>query len=172
MKPNTHFVNVIGSARVGRIVMSAAVQHLTPVTLELGGKCPAVVDSITLSSWDMEVCKFILASSHCNERELDKYWWRISQVHSVYQVDYILLILINKVACPCNQKVAVKRIIVGKYGTCAGQACIAIDYLLVENGQCSKLVLTLNFLSILVHWSVFLLIYLRVCADILSGFFF
>lgn len=38
-----------------------------------------------------------------------------------------------------------KRIIVGKYGTCAGQACIAIDYLLVENGQCSKLVLTLNF---------------------------
>ena len=45
---------VIGSARVGRIVMSAAAQHLTPVTLELGGKCPAVVDS--LSSWfDREV---------------------------------------------------------------------------------------------------------------------
>ena len=45
---------VIGSARVGRIVMSAAVQHLTPVTLELGGKCPAVVDSLS-SRFDREV---------------------------------------------------------------------------------------------------------------------
>ena len=35
----------IGSARVGRIVMAAAAKHLTPVILELGGKCPAVVDS-------------------------------------------------------------------------------------------------------------------------------
>ncbi|XP_057495150.1 aldehyde dehydrogenase family 3 member H1-like [Actinidia eriantha] len=34
-----------GSGRVGRIIMSAAARHLTPVILELGGKCPAVVDS-------------------------------------------------------------------------------------------------------------------------------
>ncbi len=33
-----------GSARVGRIVMRAAAEHLTPVTLELGGKSPAYVD--------------------------------------------------------------------------------------------------------------------------------
>ncbi|KAF7130333.1 hypothetical protein RHSIM_Rhsim10G0128400 [Rhododendron simsii] len=33
-----------GSGRIGRIVMSAAAKHLTPVILELGGKCPAVVD--------------------------------------------------------------------------------------------------------------------------------
>ena len=32
-----------GSTAVGRRVMAAAAQHLTPVTLELGGKCPAVV---------------------------------------------------------------------------------------------------------------------------------
>lgn len=32
-----------GGARVGRLVMQAAARHLTPVTLELGGKCPAVV---------------------------------------------------------------------------------------------------------------------------------
>jgi aldehyde dehydrogenase (NAD+) len=32
-----------GSGRVGRIVMSAAARHLTPVTLELGGKSPCVV---------------------------------------------------------------------------------------------------------------------------------
>lgn len=32
-----------GSPRVGRVVMAAAARHLTPVTLELGGKCPAIV---------------------------------------------------------------------------------------------------------------------------------
>lgn len=33
-----------GGGRVGRIVMEAAAKHLTPVTLELGGKSPAIVD--------------------------------------------------------------------------------------------------------------------------------
>ena len=33
-----------GNGRVGRIVMAAAAKHLTPVTLELGGKSPCVVD--------------------------------------------------------------------------------------------------------------------------------
>ena len=32
-----------GSTRVGRVVLAAAAKHLTPVTLELGGKCPAIV---------------------------------------------------------------------------------------------------------------------------------
>jgi aldehyde dehydrogenase (NAD+) len=32
-----------GGERVGRLVMTAAARHLTPVTLELGGKSPAVV---------------------------------------------------------------------------------------------------------------------------------
>ena len=33
-----------GSPRVGRIVMEKASRHLTPVTLELGGKSPAIID--------------------------------------------------------------------------------------------------------------------------------
>ena len=33
-----------GNGTVGRIVMEAAAKHLTPVTLELGGKSPAIVD--------------------------------------------------------------------------------------------------------------------------------
>ncbi|GFH36037.1 aldehyde dehydrogenase family protein [Streptomyces pacificus] len=33
-----------GNGKVGRIVMTAAARHLTPVTLELGGKSPAVVE--------------------------------------------------------------------------------------------------------------------------------
>jgi coniferyl-aldehyde dehydrogenase len=32
-----------GSTAVGRLVMAAAANNLTPVTLELGGKCPAVI---------------------------------------------------------------------------------------------------------------------------------
>ncbi|KDP32847.1 hypothetical protein JCGZ_12139 [Jatropha curcas] len=33
-----------GNGRVGRFVMAAAAKHLTPVHLELGGKCPVIVD--------------------------------------------------------------------------------------------------------------------------------
>lgn len=33
-----------GSPGVGKIVMTAAAKHLTPVTLELGGKSPCYVD--------------------------------------------------------------------------------------------------------------------------------
>lgn len=33
-----------GGGRVGKIVMSAAAEHLTPVTLELGGKNPCIID--------------------------------------------------------------------------------------------------------------------------------
>ncbi|KAL2467748.1 Aldehyde dehydrogenase [Forsythia ovata] len=34
-----------GSCEVGRIILAAAAKHLTPVILELGGKCPVVVDT-------------------------------------------------------------------------------------------------------------------------------
>ncbi|WZZ63616.1 hypothetical protein YC2023_074986 [Brassica napus] len=36
-----------GSSRIGRIIMTAAAKHLTPVSLELGGKSPVVIDSDT-----------------------------------------------------------------------------------------------------------------------------
>jgi len=38
------YVFYTGNGRVGRVVMEAAAQHLTPVTLELGGKSPVIVD--------------------------------------------------------------------------------------------------------------------------------
>lgn len=43
-----------GSPTVGRLVMAAAAVNLTPVTLELGGKCPAIVhsDSVTAETVD------------------------------------------------------------------------------------------------------------------------
>jgi aldehyde dehydrogenase (NAD+) len=36
-----------GSPAVGRVVMAGAARHLASVTLELGGKCPAIVDGTT-----------------------------------------------------------------------------------------------------------------------------
>lgn len=38
------YIFFTGSVRVGKIVMEAAAKHLTPVTLELGGKSPVIVD--------------------------------------------------------------------------------------------------------------------------------
>ncbi|MGH6611738.1 MAG: aldehyde dehydrogenase family protein, partial [Burkholderiaceae bacterium] len=34
-----------GSTQVGKLVMAAAAKHLTPLTLELGGKSPAIIDA-------------------------------------------------------------------------------------------------------------------------------
>ncbi|CAI9106440.1 OLC1v1005595C2 [Oldenlandia corymbosa var. corymbosa] len=78
-----------GSAKVGRIVMSAAVKHLTPVVLELGGKCPTIVDSFS-SSRDKEI--------------------------------------------------ALNRILSAKFGACAGQACIGVDYIITEKKYAATLV--------------------------------
>ena len=57
-----------GGGNVGRIVMSAAAKNLTPVTLELGGKCPCVV----LPDADLDVAarrivwgKFLNAGQTC-----------------------------------------------------------------------------------------------------------
>lgn len=38
------YIFFTGSTRVGKIIMQAAARHLTPMTLELGGKCPCLVD--------------------------------------------------------------------------------------------------------------------------------
>ena len=39
------YIFFTGSPRIGRKIMAAAAQHLTPVTLELGGKSPCIVDA-------------------------------------------------------------------------------------------------------------------------------
>lgn len=41
------YIFFTGSSEVGKIVMAAAAKHLTPVTLELGGKSPCIVDADT-----------------------------------------------------------------------------------------------------------------------------
>ncbi len=57
-----------GSTTVGRLVMQAAAQSLTPVTLELGGKSPCIVDRsvpIELAAKRIAWGKFINAGQTC-----------------------------------------------------------------------------------------------------------
>ena len=57
-----------GSTRVGRLVMAAATKHLTPVTLELGGKCPAIVcadAAVELAARRIAWGKFLNAGQTC-----------------------------------------------------------------------------------------------------------
>jgi coniferyl-aldehyde dehydrogenase len=53
--PFDHLV-FTGSTNIGRHVMRAAAEHLTPVTLELGGKCPAVISGSTDLKKSLEKC--------------------------------------------------------------------------------------------------------------------
>lgn len=45
LKHKFDYIFYTGSGRVGQIVYEAATKHLTPVTLELGGKSPVYVDN-------------------------------------------------------------------------------------------------------------------------------
>jgi aldehyde dehydrogenase (NAD+) len=57
-----------GNGTVGRIVMEAAARHLTPVTLELGGKCPTIVDAdadIPVAARRIAWGKFLNAGQTC-----------------------------------------------------------------------------------------------------------
>jgi len=47
LKEKFDYIFFTGSTRVGQIVYEAAAKHLTPVTLELGGKCPCIIDENT-----------------------------------------------------------------------------------------------------------------------------
>ena len=50
-----------GSPKVGRVVMGAAARHLASVTLELGGKCPVVLDETT----DLAAAAATIAAARC-----------------------------------------------------------------------------------------------------------
>lgn len=57
-----------GSPQVGKIVMKAAAEHLTPVTLELGGKSPCIVDdtaNIAVAARKLAFGKFFNGGQTC-----------------------------------------------------------------------------------------------------------
>ena len=62
------YIFFTGSPQVGKIVYESAAKHLTPVTLELGGKNPCIVDdtaSIALSAKRIVWGKFLNAGQTC-----------------------------------------------------------------------------------------------------------
>lgn len=62
------YIFFTGSVNVGRLVMEKASRHLTPVTLELGGKSPAIVDEtadLDLAAKRLVFGKFINAGQTC-----------------------------------------------------------------------------------------------------------
>jgi aldehyde dehydrogenase (NAD+) len=62
------YIFFTGSPRVGRIVMAAASKNLTPVTLELGGKSPAIVGhsaDVDLAAKRIMWCKLFNAGQIC-----------------------------------------------------------------------------------------------------------
>ncbi|MCM4164741.1 MULTISPECIES: aldehyde dehydrogenase [unclassified Arenibacter] len=68
LKEKWDYIFFTGSTRVGQIVYEAAAKHLTPVTLELGGKNPTIVDktaSINLAAKRIAWGKFLNAGQTC-----------------------------------------------------------------------------------------------------------
>jgi len=64
----TDYILFTGSTQVGRIVMTAAAKHLTPVTLELGGKSPCIVSGdadLKLAAKRIAFGKFTNAGQTC-----------------------------------------------------------------------------------------------------------
>ncbi|GAA5523145.1 aldehyde dehydrogenase [Aliifodinibius salicampi] len=84
------YIFFTGSTRVGKIIMKAAAEQLTPVTLELGGKSPAIVDyaaDLELAAKRISWGKFINAGQTCvspdyvyvHESQLDTFCSLIKQ---------------------------------------------------------------------------------------------
>lgn len=68
LKQQFNYIFFTGSSNVGKIVMKAASEHLTPVTLELGGKSPVIVDKdadIKLAAKRIVWGKFTNAGQTC-----------------------------------------------------------------------------------------------------------
>jgi aldehyde dehydrogenase (NAD+) len=62
------YIFFTGSVSVGRVVMEAASKHLTPLSLELGGKSPVIVDetaNIPLTARRLAFGKFVNAGQTC-----------------------------------------------------------------------------------------------------------
>lgn len=98
-----------GNGRVGRIVMAAAAKHLTPVTLELGGKSPTYVDD----SEDLEAVaarlawgKFINAGQTCVAPD-----YVLAQAHIAHELAYQLKLALERLYGDVSSNTQFGRII-------------------------------------------------------------
>lgn len=70
-----------GNCMVGKLIMEAAAKHLTPVTLELGGKSPCYIDK----SSDLSVaCRYVCSNRLFNTKS--KIFKNLSALYHYYGV--------------------------------------------------------------------------------------
>ncbi|KAG0304966.1 aldehyde dehydrogenase 3, member A2, partial [Dissophora globulifera] len=93
-----------GNTPVGKIVMEAASKHLTPVTLELGGKCPALITEHT----DIALAAQRIA-----------YWKTANAGQVCISVDYVL--------CPKHLQDDLIKNVIGAWGVLFGNDFRASD---------------------------------------------
>merc|ERR1711879_325964 len=63
-----NYIFFTGSTAVGRIVMEKASKHLTPISLELGGKSPAIIEktaNLKISAKRLAFGKFLNSGQTC-----------------------------------------------------------------------------------------------------------
>jgi len=68
LKQKFDYIFFTGSTAVGKIIMKAAAEYLTPVTLELGGKCPCLIEesaNIDIAAKRVAWGKFLNAGQTC-----------------------------------------------------------------------------------------------------------
>ncbi|KAI0308256.1 Aldedh-domain-containing protein [Multifurca ochricompacta] len=85
--PKIKHITFIGSERVGREVAIAATQHLTPVTLELGGKDPAIVlPGTDIEQWSSLWMRGIFQNAGQNCIGIERLLVHRSQYDEVYNL--------------------------------------------------------------------------------------
>lgn len=86
------YIFFTGSVAVGKIVAKAAAEHLTPVTLELGGKNPCIIDekaNLKLASKRIAWGKFINAGQTCIAPDYLLVHEKIKEDFTKYLIDEI-----------------------------------------------------------------------------------
>lgn len=94
----THLLLSQGSQKVGRIVAAAAARHITPLTLELGGKSPVFVDCSREGANFEIVAKRVLWGKTVNAGQVNQYqthccaWAKLTPIiQTCVSPDYLLV---------------------------------------------------------------------------------
>lgn len=109
------YIFYTGNGTVGKVILDAAAKTLTPVTLELGGKCPVVIDN--------------LASDGGTSLKRSR-----GPIGSIERLKLVFLTSFRSLYPLCSSEsslnTGVKRILMGKFLN-MGQTCVAPDYLIL-----------------------------------------
>ena len=110
------YIFYTGNGTVGKIVMEAAAKNLTPLTLELGGKCPVIIDDLSSDGG-------MFMPGPCSGVEEGK----------VFGISFRPSLTSNPISCVDScLNTCVKRIVMGKFLN-MGQTCVAPDYVILPS---------------------------------------